>query len=184
MKFRQVAKREEFQEPFTRRGVPVVDPQEAIEFFRGRIPLASKTLEALVERARERGVAAGRDFLRRLQDLIQAELRRGLEEGISTSRWIAEVNDLLKRIGLDAASPHNLNLIYRNNLNTARNAGKWEIAQNPAVRQVFQFGIYRTVGNGVPGVNNVRPEHAKMHMKAYRLDDPIWDTWWPPNGHG
>ncbi|MDR2446066.1 MAG: phage head morphogenesis protein [Treponema sp.] len=31
---------------------------------------------------------------------------------------------------------------------------------------------------------NRRREHIALHGKAYRYDDPFWDTCYPPNGWG
>ncbi len=51
---------------------------------------------------------------------------------------------------------------------------------SPAVTRAFPYRMYSTVGNGQPGVNDVRPEHARLHGLVFAYDDPFWKYHEPP----
>jgi uncharacterized protein with gpF-like domain len=54
------------------------------------------------------------------------------------------------------------------------------VLDSPEVKAVFGYRMYLTVGNGRPGYRNVRPEHAVLHRKVFRADDPAWRYFTPP----
>lgn len=43
--------------------------------------------------------------------------------------------------------------------------------------------LYPNIEYVTAGDQLVRPSHAAMDGKVYPVDDPIWDTWFPPNGY-
>ena len=57
---------------------------------------------------------------------------------------------------------------------SAEMAAKWERFQEDGDRYNLQ---YRTAGD-----DKVRPEHAALDRVTLPIDDPFWDTYYPPNG--
>jgi SPP1 gp7 family putative phage head morphogenesis protein len=55
-------------------------------------------------------------------------------------------------------------------------AARWKEYEED--KDVMPFLKYVTVGD-----DRVRPEHVILHGVVRRVDDPFWDTYYPPNGH-
>jgi len=73
-------------------------------------------------------------------------------------------------------SPWRLETIFRNNVQTAFNAGRHrQMKANTARRPYWQYDALND--------SRTRPEHAAQDGKVYPADHPYWDTWYPPNGH-
>jgi SPP1 gp7 family putative phage head morphogenesis protein len=70
-----------------------------------------------------------------------------------------------------------LNTVYRMNLQTAYNAGKWS-EQQEAI-DVLPYIEYVTAGD-----DRVRPEHLALEGFIARKDDKRWDSIYPPNDWG
>ena len=156
---------------------PIVEPKEAVDFLRNKVPLKSKTVNRLVRSARKRGILTSASFAADLRGLIDEEVRVIVQEGATVEESVSRINNVIEGIGLDPVSPGRLQTIMRTNVNAAYNAGRVEMLKDPAIAKAFPFLIYRTMED-----NRVRPEHRKMNGKAYRLKHPIWRVWFPPNG--
>lgn len=48
------------------------------------------------------------------------------------------------------------------------------------IRRAFPFLQYLSVGNGVPGINEVRDAHAALHGGVWARGDAIWEYFDPP----
>ncbi len=72
-------------------------------------------------------------------------------------------------------SPHRLETIYRTNLQSAYMAGRYH-AMNEST-DTHPYWMYVAVMD-----SRTRPAHRAMNGKVFRADDPIWDTFYPPNG--
>ncbi len=125
---------------------------------------------------------------------IRDSLQRAIDDGRPYRAWAAELKPELQRLGwwgvkemADPAtgelaprqlgSPRRLRTIYDANLRTARAAGQWERAQRTkAVLPYFVYGLG-------PSIHH-RPEHEAREGMVAPVDDPIWNSWYPPNGWG
>lgn len=73
-------------------------------------------------------------------------------------------------------TPWRLDTIYRTNLQSAYQAGRYrQMLENAPYRP---WWMYDAVND-----SRTRPSHAAMDGKIYRFDHPIWDRWHPPNGY-
>jgi len=52
--------------------------------------------------------------------------------------------------------------------------------KDESIVPAFPYWLYLTVGNGKPGFNGVRPEHAALHGMVFRHDDAFWAYHDPP----
>ena len=74
-------------------------------------------------------------------------------------------------------STRRLKTIYHTNLATAYAAGQWARIQE--VKDAFPYLKY------LPSVSdNKRDAHKAYYNKIYKVDDPIWQHIFPPNGYG
>jgi len=68
-------------------------------------------------------------------------------------------------------------IIYNTNMRAAHMAGKWEYFQHTKKNRPYLQ--YLTVNDA-----RVRDQHRQWHNKILKIDDPFWDTHYPPNGWG
>lgn len=125
---------------------------------------------------------------------IRDSLQRAIDEGRPYKAWAKDLKPELQRLGwwgvkdvadpatgevkpAQLGSPRRLRTIYDANLRTARAAGQWERAQR--TKAVLPYFAYR-LG---PSIHH-RPEHEAREGMIAPVDDPIWNSWYPPNGWG
>ena len=116
-----------------------------------------------------------------LQD-VKESLVRALEKGESFQTWKRNFTETLDKKGWSAFDekrrrPHRLFTIYRTNMRTARAVGQWQRIETTA--ETHPFLLY----NLGPSENH-RETHVAFAGTIARADDPVWDTWFPPNGFG
>jgi SPP1 gp7 family putative phage head morphogenesis protein len=73
------------------------------------------------------------------------------------------------------ASDRRLKLIFWSNMNSARAAGQWERAQKS--KRFLPYLLYVRTTSSEP-----RPEHLAFAGTILPVDDPFWNTHFPPNG--
>jgi len=72
-------------------------------------------------------------------------------------------------------SDRRLKTIFWSNMNSARSAGQWERAQRS--KKALPYVLYVRTTSADP-----RPEHLAWVGLILPIDDPFWQTHWPPNG--
>lgn len=72
--------------------------------------------------------------------------------------------------------PWHLDIIYRNNLATSFQVGRYDQLQK--TKAVLPYWQYKSVQDA-----STRPEHALMHNNIYHANDKFWSRWYPPNGY-
>lgn len=123
---------------------------------------------------------------------IRGAVEKALREG-KTERWFRKDLETVlrakgwwgKKVDVDAdtgeaqlyqaGSYRRLETIYRTNMQTAYQAGRWK--QFEANRERAPYLQYLAVMD-----SKTRPAHAALHGKVFHIDDPIWDIIYPPNG--
>lgn len=125
---------------------------------------------------------------------IREELQRAIDEGVPFDEFRRTLTPRLRRLGwwgvremvdpatgqaelVQLGSPRRLRTIYRANLRSARAAGQWERIQRTA-RQL-PFLVYMLGPSEVH-----RPHHEAKAGLTLPVDDPFWQSWFPPNGWG
>lgn len=106
------------------------------------------------------------DFQKNLTPTLQAKGWWG-KQIIVDSQGGAEVAKL--------GSPWRLNTIYRTNLQSAFMAGRYQAMADGA--DSHPYWQYVAIMDG-----RTRPSHAAMNGRVFKVDDPIWNTAYPPNG--
>lgn len=130
------------------------------------------------------------DVLETLKEAVQ----HAIDKGVPFETWARDLTPELQRLGWwgqvemadpatgevkprELGSPHRLRTIYQANLRSARAAGQWERGQR--TKAVLPFYLYQLGPS-----ERHRPEHAAREGMVYPVDDPIWASWFPPNGWG
>lgn len=149
---------------------------EAERFFAGKTPMSAAAWQRLVVEAREGAFAVAgmtRDDL--VRDVYGAVLR-AVGRGTTLADFRRELAPVLEAQGWTGAENRwRVQTIFRTNVLTAYSAGHY--AGMKASAEALPFWQYDAVGDDA-----TRPSHAAMDGKVFRTDDPIWDTWFPPNG--
>lgn len=126
-----------------------------------------------------------------LLDAIRRSLERSVNGELSRRDWMRDTEKLLQDVGwwgakevIDPATgkavtttfdPARLKLIFDTNTRQAAAAGQWERVQ--ATKKTHPYLRYITKDD-----DRVRPAHRAWHNLVLPVDDPFWQTHWPPNG--
>ena len=156
--------------------VPRIPPHEAIEFFRTKVPLPSKTIERVVRMARERGQAVGEQLVTTLRDRMDGVLGEALREGKGLGWFRSNMTEILDRAGVGTANPFHVETIFRTNLTTAYTGGRIrQVEEDPEVAAVFTHWQFDGTLDGA-----TTPVCRAMHGKVYRRDAAVWNAYTPP----
>ncbi|MEQ5119506.1 phage head morphogenesis protein [Morganella morganii] len=126
-----------------------------------------ETLRSEVDNAVSNGITQ-REFEKNLTPALQ-------EKGWWGKQVIVDSSGGAEMVQL--GSPARLATIYRTNVATAYQAGRYQ--QQLASTDTHPYWQYIAVMDG-----RTRKSHAAMHGRVFRFDDPIWDKLYPPNDWG
>ncbi|CAI86578.1 phage head morphogenesis protein [Pseudoalteromonas translucida] len=152
--------------------------KEAISHFKDKIKLTSesyKDLQGLIHA--KAFTVAGATELTILNDFYKA-----VDAAISDGETISDFRKRFDKIVADHGWSYNgkrgwrSKVIYQNNKNTARAAGRWQ--QQARLKERRPYLLYLTAGD-----SRVRPDHNKWNYILLPVDHPFWDTHYPPNGY-
>ena len=173
--------------PLTKSGVlaavvlePSFEPlpfQEAIDFFRNKVNISPSRFETLSADARIKAFTIADGARAQVRDSIKELLDQALSEGLTLDEFKQQAAAVLDSAGVSARTPWYWETVYRTNLSTAYQAGRWQQMTDPDV--VSSRPYLRYVSALLP---TSRPSHREKHGVILRYDDPFWDTWYPPNG--
>ena len=143
-------------------------PEEAIEFFRGKVAMTDEQFAALAAEVRTMAFTvagiASLDALQFLADLIT----RALEEGLTLQEFQESANTELERRGFEGLSPHRADNVFRTNMQTAFSAGRYKQMTAPEVLLNRPYWQYDAVQD-----ERTRPTHAALDGRVWRADDPL-----------
>lgn len=124
---------------------------------------------------------------------FKTSIGKAIANGQGFENWKKAIGAELSRIGwggprmvsdptgidpdrmVDFSSARRLKTIFWSNMNAARAAGQWERAQRS--KKVLPYILYVRTTSADP-----RPEHLTWAGIILPVDDPFWNTHWPPNG--
>lgn len=78
---------------------------------------------------------------------------------------------------VELGTPRRLKIIYQTNMRTARAAGQWQRIQD--TKDAFPYLLY-TLGPS----REHRPDHVAWHGLCLPVNDPFWETRYPPSAWG
>lgn len=150
-----------------------VQPEAAIAFWASRSAMTAAEMKKAADDAAMRAFyvagLAERDAVQTVQDAIGEALKNG--------ETLADFKERIKDV-IESQGWHDsrVETIFRNNLQTAYSAGRWQKVQ--AHKKFRPYLQYLTVGD-----ERVRPPHAVLNDLVFPVDHPFWDENCPPNGH-
>jgi SPP1 gp7 family putative phage head morphogenesis protein len=149
-----------------------LQPEEALAWFRARLPLPDPEFRALREEARRRafwvsGLAA-LDMVQEVMDALEAALR----EGTTFGDFQKALSERVKN-AWGEGSRHRLEIVFRTNLQLAYGAGRWKEAVS--TRELRPYWGLSVVLDG--RTSEVCRPLAGVVLPA---DDPFWRTHVPP----
>ncbi|MBE3574550.1 MAG: minor capsid protein [Firmicutes bacterium] len=151
--------------------------EEAIQYFRSRILLTKEEFLALENEVRAQAfTVAGITALEILRD-IQTALEAAIADGTTLEDFRAQANEILARRGWRGLTPYQADNVFRTNLQTAYNVGRYKQMTDPDVISRRPYWQYDAVND-----RRTRPSHRAMDGRVWPANHPIWDTWYPPNG--
>jgi len=147
--------------------------EEALNFFKGKVPMTETQFYKLTEEAKIRAfTVADMASLDALKD-IQDSLIKAIETGQGLGDWKKSMKDVLSQWDI---SGWRAETIYRTNLQTSYQVGRYEQMTDLDVLEMRPYWMYVAVMDP-----HTRPTHAAMNGRVFAADDPIWDHWYPPN---
>lgn len=172
-------------EPF-----PIVAPLEAIAFFRRKGFTFGFSWQDVWQEVHATAFTVAKAMRRDILEDIREAVDAAIAEGKTLDQFRRELQPVLEEKGwwgkkrmidpetgenklVQLGSPRRLKTIYSVNMRTAYAAGRWERIDRE--KKAFPILVYRSVKDG-----RERPEHGAWHDTALPVDDPWWDTHYPP----
>ncbi|WP_145538208.1 phage minor head protein [Yersinia alsatica] len=170
-----------------------LEPKLAVDYFRSKGYVISWNWQETKAATHARAFTVAKAVRMDVLTSIQSEVDRAASEGTTEREFIKTLTPRLQAQGwwgkqmiVDSAggieevqlgSPARLATIYRTNLATSYQAGRYQ--QQLGSAETHPYWQYIAIMDG-----NTRKSHAAMHGRVFRFDDPIWDTLYPPNDWG
>lgn len=150
---------------------------EAVDWFDDRFPLTEALKERLGEFAGPRAwTVAGVAQLDIILDVF-VSLQRAIEAGTTLADWKREVRDKLER-SWGRKDSARLETIFRTNVQTAYNRGRWLQMKDPAVAEARPFWMYDAILDG-----RTTTICSARNKTVLPQDDSWWDSNVPPLHH-
>ena len=151
--------------------------QEAIDYFRSKTNLTPGQFDKLSEAAKAKAFTIGGGATRQVRQSIKDLIDQALSEGVALKDFQNQAADILDSAGISERSPWYWETVYRTNMATSYQVGRWQQMTDPDV--VAERPYLRYVSALLP---TSRPSHREKHGLVYPVEDPFWDEWYPPNG--
>ncbi len=150
--------------------------EEAKAFWNDKVQIGAGQYAKLSAEAKSRafaisGIAKGDEL-----NTVFTALQKGIERGDSFGKFKKECGDIFERRGWTGKRSWRVDNIYRTNIQTAYNVGRYKQLKEEA--SVFPYWQYDAVND-----KRTRPTHLAMDGRVWPQDHAVWNTWYPPNGY-
>lgn len=150
---------------------------EAVEYFAGLFPVTEEIREALSEYAGERAWTIAGVAQLDIVLTVHESLLRAIELGTPLDEWKKEIADTLTEAWGKADSAR-LETIFRTNVQTAYNRGRWVQMTEPAMLQLRPFWMYDAILDS--RTSEICRPRDRTVLPA---DDEWWQSNYPPLHH-
>ena len=149
---------------------------EAINWFCKKFPVLYDVIEDITKKVDEQFFYMKRSTELEVTKKLYYNLLDNLKNGGTFKTWLEMSKEVLNKSGL-GDSPWYLELVYRNNMASAYNAGTFYNQQ--LNKKNKPYGLYDGVDD------NRQSDICKaLDGKVFPLDHPFWNNYFPPNHHG
>jgi len=151
--------------------------EDAVEWFINRGVMTRAQFDMLSDQAKMKFFTLARVDSQYLIERVQAKVAQAIADGITQREFVSQLDEMFQALGVNPLEPWHADLVYRQNVITAFQAGHYDALFDPDVAEFFPYLEYVAVGD-----DKTRETHQAMNGQIYRRDDPIWQEWYPPNG--
>lgn len=169
-------------------------PKEVADFFRNKRVRPSFSFRDVEPEEHAVNFTVAKGMQIDVLTAVKAALQQAIDDGVPYAQFAKELEPRLRKLGwwgvkgqidpvtgklrkVQLGSPRRLKTIYRANMRSARAAGQWDRIQR--TKQALPYLVY-LLG---PSERH-RPLHQAKEGLVLPVDDPFWQTWYPPNGWG
>lgn len=169
-------------------------PAEAIAWFRAKGYQFGFSWQDVEREEHGRAFTVAKAMTRDLLETIREAVDRAIADGETLAQFRKQLRPRLEAAGwwgrkemvdpatgeselVQLGSPRRLKTIFETNMRTSYAAGRWERIERS--KRAFPFLEYVSVMDG-----RERPQHHAWHGTVLPVDDPWWNTHYPPNGWG
>ena len=150
--------------------------EEAIAFFEDKIGMSMAEFKALSDAAKAQAFTVSRvTNMDIIMDVYHA-VENAIAEGETLIMFKDRIADIMSARGWEGLAPWHLETIFRDNTQTAYQAGRY--GQMLEQKERFPYWEYDAVND-----SRTRPSHGALDGKVYPANHEFWNTWYPPNGH-
>lgn len=151
-------------------------PEEALRWLRSRVPMGEGAWRALSEAARKRAFMVAGLAHESMVAQVQAALEAALRDGSTLEDFAAQVGASLEASWLNPTA--RLETIFRTNIMSAYNAGRYAQATDPDTAATRPFWRFVATLD-----TRTAPQCRAAHGVILPADDPWWSTHYPPMHH-
>ncbi len=149
---------------------------EAQQFWRDKVKMGAGEFAKLTHEAKTRafavsGIAKGDEL-----NTVFSALQGAIDDGISFGEFKKQAGDIFERRGWTGKRAWRVDNIFRTNVQTAYNVGHYKQLTDPS--SPFDYWMYSAIND-----SRTRPTHLAMDKRTWPKGNPVWDTWFPPNGY-
>jgi SPP1 gp7 family putative phage head morphogenesis protein len=153
-------------------------PEEAIRLFQSKVPLLRSAFDELTDAYKSRAFTIAYQDSIYAVDLVRAWLEECLVSGANLATFGKGLVEAAEAGGIARVNPFHAANVFRTNIQTAYNAGRWEMYHVDGLAEEFPLFEYHTVGD-----DRVRETHARMNGYVAPRNADVWRRWWPPCGY-
>lgn len=170
-----------------------LEPKLAVDYFRSKGFKVTENWQEMAQQAHAQAFTVAKATCIDVLESLHLEVDKALAMGTTEREFQKNLKPVLEKLGwwgkaqrvmqngeikeVQLGSPRRLSTIYKTNLATAYQAGRYQ--QQLASSETHPYWQYIATID-----DNTRASHAAMHLKVFRFDDPIWQKLYPPNGWG
>ncbi len=151
--------------------------EEAVNYFKEKIPMKPSEFYKLAEEYKALAFTVSGYTTAQILNKFYDELLKAIEEGTTMRDFKNNMNEFLEKKGYKGITNFQADNIFRMNMQTAYQVGHYKQMTSPDVLKYRPYWQYDAVND-----KGTRPSHLAMDGRVFRADDPVWDTWYPPNG--
>jgi SPP1 gp7 family putative phage head morphogenesis protein len=149
-------------------------PEEAIAWFRARVPLTREEWNALTAQVRRKAFTVSGVALLDVVAEVWESLTEALEDGTPYREWADGIRDRLEA-AWGRRDGQRVETIFRTNVQMAYQSGRWAQLQDPEVKATHPYLMYDAV------LDNRTTEICRSRNgTVLPADDPWWAQNWPP----
>lgn len=158
-----------------------VEFEDAVQWFRARVPVSDAEWRALGEAARRRAFSIAQVNDAEIARDVFAAIDKAIEKGTSFEEFQEAVAGKLQKAWNEGvANPGwRIRNLFRTNVQSAYAAGRYRQQRDPDVMRVRPYWLYDAVLDSSTSVIC-----RSLHGTLLPADHPFWNTHYPPNHFG